>query len=61
MVSSDSSFNIHNALYFLKYPSRVVQNSPEGRRRPAARGLKTPAVYKFYCVARARLPPSAIR
>ena len=43
-VSSDSSFNIHNALYFVKYPSRAAQNSPEGRMRPAGRGLKTPAV-----------------
>ena len=31
-VSSNSSFNIHNALYFVKYPSRAAQNSPEGRR-----------------------------
>ena len=30
VVSSDSSFNIHNALYFVKYPSRAAQNSPEG-------------------------------
>ena len=37
-VSSDSSFNIHNALYFVKYPSRATQNSPEGHR------LKTPAL-----------------
>ena len=41
-MSSDSSFNIHNALYFVKYPSRAAKNSPEGRRRPAGRGLKTP-------------------
>ena len=40
-MSSDSSFNIHNALYFVKYPARAAQNSPEGRRRPAGRGLKT--------------------
>ena len=39
-VSSDSSFNIHNALYFVKYSSRAAQNSPEGRTRPAGRGLK---------------------
>ena len=42
IVYSDSSFNIHNALYFVKYPSRATQNSPEGRRRTAGRGLKTP-------------------
>ena len=41
IVSSDPSFNIHNALYFVKYPSRAARNSPEGRRRPAGRGLKT--------------------
>ena len=41
---SDSSFNIHNAFYFVKYPSRAAQNSPEGRRRPAGRGLKTPGL-----------------
>ena len=35
IVCSDSSFNIHNALYFVKYPSRAAQNSSEGRRRPA--------------------------
>ena len=35
IVYSESSFNIHNALYFVKYPSRAAQNSPEGRRRPA--------------------------
>ena len=35
IVSSDSSFNIQNALYFVKYPSRAAQNSPEGRRRAA--------------------------
>ena len=34
--SSDSSLNIHNALYFVKYPCRAAQNSPEGS------GLKTP-------------------
>ena len=45
IVSSDSSFNIHNALYFVKYPSRASQNSPEGRMRPADRGLKTPALW----------------
>ena len=43
-VCSDSSFNNHSALYFVKYPSRAAQNSPEGRRRPAGRGLKTPAL-----------------
>ena len=43
-MSSDSNFNIHNALYFVKYPSRAAQNSPEGRRQPAGRGLKTPAL-----------------
>ena len=32
IVSSDSYLNIHNALYFVKYPSRATQNSPEGRR-----------------------------
>ena len=37
-VSSDSSFNIHNALYFVKYPSRAAQSSPEGH------GLKTHAL-----------------
>ena len=37
-MPSDSNFNIHNALYFVKYPSRAKQNSPEGRR------LKTPAL-----------------
>ena len=44
IVSSNSNFNIHNALYFVKYPSRAVQYSPEGRRRPAGRGLKTPVL-----------------
>ena len=44
IVSSDSSFNIHNALYFVKYPSRAAQNSLEGRRRPAGRLLETPDV-----------------
>ena len=44
IVSSDSSFNIHNALYFVIYPSRTAQNSPEGRWRPAGRGLKTLAI-----------------
>ena len=34
-VSSDSNFNIHSALYLVKYPSRSEQNSPEGRMRPA--------------------------
>ena len=38
IVSSDSSFNIHIALYFVKYPSRAAQNSPAGR------GLKTPGL-----------------
>ena len=42
IVSSDSSFSIHNALYFVKYPSRATQNSPEVRRWPLGRGLKTP-------------------
>ena len=42
-----SGFNIHNAFYFVKYPSRATQNSPKGRRRPAGRGLKTPALYKL--------------
>ena len=37
-MSSDSSFNIHNALYFVKYSSRAAQNSPVGR------GLKAPAL-----------------
>ena len=41
IVSSDSSFNIHNALYFVKYPSRAAQNSPEGR------GLKNPALHVY--------------
>ena len=36
IVSSDSSFNIHNALYFVKYPPRAAQNSPRGPN--AARG-----------------------
>ena len=40
MVYSDSSFNIHNALFFVKYPSRAAQNSPEGR------GLKTPDLHR---------------
>ena len=31
-VCSDSSLNVHNALYFVKYPSRAAQNSPMGRR-----------------------------
>ena len=35
IVPSDSSFNIHNALYFVKFPSRAAQNSLEGHRRPA--------------------------
>ena len=43
-MSSDSSFNIHNALYFVKYPSGAAQNSVEGRRRPVGRGLKTPGL-----------------
>ena len=43
LVSSDSSFNIHNALYFVKYPSRATQNSPEGR------GLKTPELMSQTC------------
>ena len=43
-MSSDSSFNIHNALYFVKYPSRAAQNSPEGRRWTAGRRLKTPGL-----------------
>ena len=30
-MSSDSSFNIHNPLYFVKYTSRAAGNSPEGR------------------------------
>ena len=38
IVSSDSSFNIHNAFYFVKYPSRAAQDLPEGRV------LKTPAL-----------------
>ena len=38
IVSSDANFIIHNALYFVKYPSRAAQNSPKGRRRPASRG-----------------------
>ena len=38
IVSCDSSFNIHNTLYFVKYPSRAAQNSPDGR------GLKTPGL-----------------
>ena len=37
-MSSDSSFNNHNALYFVKYPSRAEKNLLEGR------GLKTPAL-----------------
>ena len=40
IMSSHSSFNIHNALYLVKYPSRAGQNSPEGRRRPAGRGFR---------------------
>ena len=43
-VYRDSSFNIHKALHFVKYPSRAAQNSLEGRRQPAGRGLKTPAL-----------------
>ena len=43
-MSSDSSFNVHNALYSVKYPSRAAQNSPEGRMRPEGRGLKTPGL-----------------
>ena len=42
IVSSDSSFNNHNSLYFVKQTSRAAQNLPEGRRRHAGRGLKTP-------------------
>ena len=42
MVCSDLSVNIHNALYFLKSPSRATENSLAGRRRPGGRGLKTP-------------------
>ena len=53
IVSGDSSFSIHNVLYFVKYPSRAAQNSPEGRKRPAGPGLRTPAlmgllVYFFF-------------
>ena len=44
VVSSDSSFNVYNALYFVKYPSRAAQNSPEGSSWHAGRGLKTPAL-----------------
>ena len=40
-MSSDSSFNIHSALYFVKHPSRATQNPPEGRR------LKTPDVHNI--------------
>ena len=43
-VSSNSSFNNHKALYFVKYFSRAAQNSPEGRMRLAGRGLKTPGI-----------------
>ena len=50
IVCSDSSFNIHNALYFVKYPSRAAQNSPEGRRRPAGRGLQTPDLVAHFKV-----------
>ena len=60
IVSRDSSFNIHNALYFVKYPSRAAQYSPAGR------GLKTPGlgatsillhnnVVQKYCPSRGRL------
>ena len=45
IVSSDSSFNIHNTLYFVKYASRAAKNSPEGRRRPVGHGLKTPVLH----------------
>ena len=48
IVSSDSNFNIHNALYFVKYPYRAAQNSLEGRRRPAGRGLKTPGLHNIF-------------
>ena len=46
IVSSDSSFNrsVHNALYFVKYPSRAAKNSSDGRRRAAGRRLKTHAL-----------------
>ena len=35
IVSTGSRFNNHNALYFVKYPSRAAQNLAEGRMRPA--------------------------
>ena len=44
MMSSDSSFNIDYTLYFVKYPSRAAQNSPEGRRQPTGHELKTPGI-----------------
>ena len=50
-VSSNSSLNIHNALYFVKYPSRAAQNSPEGRRRPAGRGFNIPGLHDIGCLA----------
>ena len=40
--------SVHNALYFVKYPSRAAESSLEGRRRPAGRGLKTPALDLMY-------------
>ena len=48
IVSSGSSFNIHNALYLVKYPSRAARNSPEGHRQPIGRGLKTPDL-RYLC------------
>ena len=36
IVSSDSSFNIHNALYFVKYPSRVHKTRPRDAGGPRA-------------------------
>ena len=43
-LSSDSGLNNHKALYFVKYPSRAIQNSPEYCMRPTGRGLKTPGL-----------------
>ena len=61
IVSSDSSFNIHNALYFAKYPSRAEQNSPEGRRRPTGRGLKIPGLkHPDICLTGEENPPKSL-
>ena len=45
-MSSDSSFNIHNALYFVKYPSRPNKTRPRAAGGPRSAGLKTPGLHE---------------